>query len=83
MALTFPRHARVARILKHLGPPDHAFSGVPRRLYEGQFMFSPNSTTSYGLAPDGKRFLRVQPVQPLTRIDIVLNWREELKRQVK
>jgi serine/threonine-protein kinase len=64
-----------------------AFSAsVPRVLYEAPFHFSPNATTSYSLAPDGKRFLRVQSVHPdppANRIDIVLNLREELRRLLK
>jgi serine/threonine protein kinase/Tol biopolymer transport system component len=64
-----------------------AFSAsAPRQLYEAQFMVSPNNTTSYSLAPDGKRLLRVQavqPEQPATRIEVVVNWTEELRRLVK
>jgi eukaryotic-like serine/threonine-protein kinase len=52
-------------------------AGKPKLLYEG-----PDS----GLpSPDGKRFLIVQsvePPQPPTQIDIVLNWIEELRRLV-
>jgi serine/threonine-protein kinase len=61
-------------------------ASVPRVLYEAPFQFSPNATTSYSLAPDGERFLRVQSVHPdlpANRIDIVLNLREELRRLLK
>ena len=37
------------------------------------------------IAPDGQRFLMIQPVepeQPPTQINVVLNWFEELKRRV-
>jgi len=64
-----------------------AFSAeVPRLLYEGRFVFSPNSTTAYDISTDGRRFLRVQqvtPEQPVDRIQIVLNWRDELARLVR
>ena len=49
----------------------------PRFLFEGQF--GPGD-----VAPDG-RFLMVQavePEQPVTKINIVLNWLEELKQKV-
>jgi serine/threonine-protein kinase len=60
-------------------------ASVPRQLYQGWFQFSPNGATPFGLGPDG-RVLRVQLVQPdppVTRVDLVLNWREELRRLVK
>jgi hypothetical protein len=37
------------------------------------------------VAPDGRRFLAVQPVepgQPVTQINIALNWFEETKERV-
>ena len=51
--------------------------GKPRLLFEGQF--GPGDVT-----PDG-RFLMVQavePEQPATKINIILNWFEELKEKV-
>ena len=61
-------------------------ASVPRQLHQAPFMLSPNGATSYGLSLDGRRFLRLEPVKPdppATRIDVVLNWREELRRLVK
>jgi Tol biopolymer transport system component len=52
-------------------------AGTPRLLFEGQF------SSRYDISPDGRRFLMIQPVeppQPATRIELVLNWFEELKR---
>ncbi|NLH77030.1 MAG: hypothetical protein GX465_08330 [Acidobacteria bacterium] len=49
----------------------------PRLLFEGQF------NPGYEVSPDGRRFLMIQPVeppQPATQIDLVLNWFEELER---
>ena len=37
------------------------------------------------ITPDGRRFLMIQPVEPeqaATKINVVLNWFEELKRRV-
>jgi hypothetical protein len=38
--------------------------------------------TPFGISSDGRRFLRVQqvePERPLDRIDVVLNWLGEVK----
>jgi len=62
-----------------------AFSaGTPRKLFEGQYVESPTGSTGYSISPDGQRFLRIQtsvPEPPLTQINIVLNWFEELKQR--
>jgi hypothetical protein len=61
-----------------------AFSaGVPRVLHEGRFLSSINGNTEWTLTRDGKRFLRIQQVEPeraVTRIDLVLNFLSELKQ---
>jgi len=57
-------------------------SEPPRFLYEGRFLGSINSRTAWSITPDGSRFLRIQRVEPqraITRVDLVLNWFEELK----
>jgi Tol biopolymer transport system component len=60
-----------------------AFSaGSPRVLFEGLRRFN---SICCEVAPDGQRFLAIQPVeppQPATQIHVVLNWFEELKRRV-
>lgn len=51
-------------------------TGKPRVLYEG-----PCGVVS----PDGQRFLATQPVepeQPPTQIDLLLNWSQEFKQRV-
>jgi Tol biopolymer transport system component len=53
-------------------------AGKPRLLFEGQY-------GGWDVAPDGQRFLMIQsvePEQPATQINVVLNWFEELKRKV-
>ncbi len=60
-------------------------TGSPRLLFEGRYEFSGNGDSGYDVAPDGQRFLMIQPVepeQPATQINVVLNWFEELKRRV-
>jgi len=60
-------------------------SGKPRMLFEGQY-FTPPGATHYDVAPDGKRFLmmkNVTPEAPLTQMNLVENWFEELKQRAK
>jgi len=60
--------------------------GKPRTLFEGQF--APSATPSdrnYDVSSDGQRFLMVKTLeqeQPISQINIVLNWFEELKQKV-
>ena len=45
-----------------------------------------NSCRSYDVTPDGQRFLMVElgeiPSQPVTHINVVLSWFEQLKHRV-
>jgi serine/threonine-protein kinase len=62
--------------------PELAIS-APRVVFEGRYRGSVNANTSYDVSADGRRFLRVQQVQPdraVTHIDIVLNWLTELEQ---
>ena len=53
-----------------------------RPLFEGNYQQDSNGT-DYDVAPDGQRFLMVQPSeQPATQVNVVLNWFEDLKRRV-
>jgi len=56
--------------------------GMPKSLFEGQFMAHPNFTY-YDIHPDGDRFLMVKTEEELAidQINVVLNWFEELKQQ--
>ncbi|MGH9256885.1 MAG: hypothetical protein ACRD3C_20170, partial [Vicinamibacterales bacterium] len=57
-------------------------AGTPRLLFEGRYVRSPNNVAAYDVAADG-RFLMVQPLHPdppTNRIQVVLNWFEELRR---
>jgi len=56
--------------------------GPPRVISEARYRPSPNSVTAFSVSADGRRFLRVQQVQPdrpVTRIEIVLNWANQLQ----
>ena len=59
-------------------------ASTPRTLYEGRFLRTITGNTSFSIARDGSRFLRIQPVDPfpaIVKIDLVLNWFAELNRQ--
>jgi hypothetical protein len=52
-------------------------------LFDGRFRGSLNAVTPFDIAPDGRRFIRVQQAQPdraVTRIEVVLNWASQLAR---
>jgi serine/threonine-protein kinase len=75
-----------ARLLSVSVSPGPLFNPGPARLlHEGRFLGSINSRTSWSVTPDGRRFLRIQRVAPergITRLDVTLNWAEELKTRV-
>ena len=54
-------------------------------LFEGSYSSTVN-TRNYDLSPDGDRFvlqtLVILPPEPVTRINIILNWVEELAELV-
>jgi eukaryotic-like serine/threonine-protein kinase len=64
--------------------------GVPRRLFEfdpRDALFASVSVRCYDVAPDGQRFYVVQTgptprVPPVTHINLIQNWAEELKATV-
>jgi serine/threonine-protein kinase len=64
--------------------PGAVFSaGSPRLLHEGRFFKTINGNTSWSVNPDGKRFLRLQQVEPeqaITHFELVLNWFTELRQ---
>jgi hypothetical protein len=65
--------------------------GKPRELFRGTFVSGVGMSPPYDVHPDGKRFLMIKPPQiqeeepteaPPRKINIVLNWDEELKQRV-
>jgi serine/threonine-protein kinase len=60
-------------------------AGKPQMLFEGQYASAPFPIDNYDVSPDGQRFLMVKATEqasPATRINVVLNWFEELKQKV-
>ena len=58
-------------------------AGAPRVLFRGAFL-NPFGY-SWDVAPDGQRFIALmseQPDAPVTQLQLIVNWTEELKRRV-
>ena len=55
----------------------------PRILFEQRYAFgSAQTVANYDVSPDGERFVMVKDDSASGRINVVLNWLEELKRLV-
>ena len=55
---------------------------TPRRLFEGPYVDV--GGLSFDVAPDGRRFLLLEPAEqagPVTHLNVVLNWFEEVKQK--
>ena len=60
-------------------------AGRPSVLFEGAYVTSaqlPGVSQYHDIHPDGQRFLMIKGDQRAGRINVVLNWFEELKRLV-
>jgi Tol biopolymer transport system component len=63
-------------------------AGKPRQLFSGRYLRTSAAWVrpNYDVSADSQRFLMLKPVEqeraPLTQINVVLNWSEELKRLV-
>ena len=59
--------------------------GVPRQLFEGDFVFNYPART-YDVSADGQRFVmlrqKARPPLPVRHIVVIQNWFEELKARV-
>jgi serine/threonine protein kinase/Tol biopolymer transport system component len=54
----------------------------PRQLFEQRYVFQNVSLANYDLSGDGQRFLMVKDEAGSGRLNVVLNWTNELKRLV-
>ena len=62
--------------------PELALSS-PRVLFEQRYAYGTTLTAAnYDVSPDGQRFLMVKDEPGVSRLNLVLNWTEELKRLV-
>jgi dipeptidyl aminopeptidase/acylaminoacyl peptidase len=60
---------------------DHILS-QPGQLFEQRYVFQNVSLANYDVSPDGQRFVMVKDDAGSGRLNVVLNWTEELKRLV-
>ncbi|MGH9257649.1 MAG: TolB family protein [Vicinamibacterales bacterium] len=57
--------------------------GTPRLLFDLRYAFGTGITIpNYDVSPDGQRFVMVKDESGTGRLNVVLNWSEELKRLV-
>ncbi len=61
--------------------PDLTLS-QPRVLFEQRYAFGAQTIANYDVSPDGQRFVMVKDESSSGRLNIILNWFEELKRLV-
>ncbi len=55
----------------------------PHVLFEQRYAFGTGVTTSnYDVSPDGQRFIMVKDEMDSGRLNVVLNWTEDLKARV-
>jgi hypothetical protein len=52
----------------------------PRQLFDQRYVFQNISLANYDITPEGQRFLMLKDETGAGRLNIVLNWTEELKR---
>jgi Tol biopolymer transport system component len=55
---------------------------TPRLLFEQPYTRSAITMPDYDVSPDGQRFLMLKPEAGYGRLNVVLNWQEELKQRV-
>jgi eukaryotic-like serine/threonine-protein kinase len=54
----------------------------PRQLFEQRYVFQNVSLANYDISSDGQRFVMIKDEAGSGRLNVVLNWTEELKRLV-
>jgi len=54
----------------------------PRQLFDQRYVFQNISLANYDVSPDGERFVMIKEEAGSGRLNVVLNWTEELKRLV-
>jgi eukaryotic-like serine/threonine-protein kinase len=54
----------------------------PRLLFDQRYAFQNLTIANYAVSPDGQRFAMVKDESGSGRLNVVLNWTEELKRLV-
>jgi Tol biopolymer transport system component len=55
---------------------------APRVLFDQRYSFVGNTIASYDISADGQRFAFIKPESTANRLNLVINWFEELKARV-
>ena len=55
---------------------------APRMLFDQKYAFVGNTIAAYDVSADGQRFAFVKQEAGANRLNVVINWFEELKRRV-
>jgi serine/threonine protein kinase/Tol biopolymer transport system component len=54
----------------------------PRQLFDQRYVFQNISLANYDVSPDGQQFVMIKDEAGSGRLNVVLNWTEELKRLI-
>ena len=77
----FYRSGNKMMVVDVSGSGDLTFS-QPRQLFDQRYVFQNVSLANYDVSPDGQQFVMVKDETGSGRLNVVLNWAEELKRLV-
>lgn len=55
---------------------------TPKQLFEQKYAFVGKTIAAYDVSADGLRFVTVKPESAANRLNVIVNWFEELKRRV-
>jgi serine/threonine protein kinase len=82
--LVFEPSREVGMMAVHIAPGAAFKFGQPHRLFEGVYETS-TPLRSYDITPDGRHFIMLRnepwPDQRVTKLTVVLNWFDELRRR--
>ena len=77
----FYRHVNKMMVVSVTTSPTVVVS-EPRQLFEQRYAFLTSTIPNYDISADGLRFVMVKDESGSGRLNVVLNWTEELKRRV-
>jgi Tol biopolymer transport system component len=87
----FYRHGGALQVVRIDSTPSELKIGAPTRVFDDPFRLDTGGAqggmANYDIAPDGKRFVMVeeprsQSLGTAARLNVVLNWFDDLKRRV-
>jgi serine/threonine-protein kinase len=73
---------RMMAVTVDVSKPPTPMLSRPWVLFEQRYVFAGQTVANYDVSPDGQRFVMVKDDSASGRINLVLNWFEELKRLV-